>query len=285
MKDFTNPDRCIGLNSKALLGIESAPAQWAIREVKAFLFPFHKQIHSLILVGSYALGHARKDSDVDFLMLIKGAERARRLSRILFDWSLALHGDREHGQPAKLQVVDLDERHAEHLFEMCSPLVHAAAQGIVIHDDGYFRTLLSRPYPKWPTKEGSVEALSRWIVWQYYHSAIDLKREILSDHAPDGLCTRNGKCFGHASGDLLARVISRMLYVTLPSRGFLPRTKLEARAMALTTYGRKVWRPLMLASSILRNERSITDKEFRLLFPLARDLYRECLGICGPRNP
>ena len=68
----------------------------------------------------------------------------------------------------------------------------------------------------------------------YYRCALDLKREMLTDHGPDGLCTQNEKCMGRFSGDILARVISRMLYVTLPERGLLPLTKPEAVKMALS---------------------------------------------------
>lgn len=76
-----------------------------------------------------------------------------------------------------------------------------------------------------------------------------------------------------------------MLYVTLPERGFLPLCKREATAMALEAYGRSVWRPVALAMNVLRNDRAITYHEFQAMFPFARKLFRECMRICGPRNP
>jgi len=265
-------------------GPDSEQSLWAIQEIKAFLDSYRKWIHSLILFGSYALGQARRYSDADFLVLLGRGEKKRYLSKILFDFELAFHWSRDVGNPVAIQVVPFDERQIEHLFELSSPLTHAARHGVVIWDDGWFKKLLSRPYPKWPTREYALEAFTRWIVWQYYHSAVDLKREIQREHGTDGFCYKNGRCMGHLGGDLLARVISRMLYVTLPERGFLPLSKPEAVVMSLEAYGRKAWRPVMLAMNILRKERTISYREFRELFPFARKLFRECIRICGPED-
>jgi hypothetical protein len=144
---------------------------------------------------------------------------------------------------------------------------------------------VSRPYPKWPTPETALVAFTRWIVWQYHASAVDLKREVRIDHGPDGICTQSGRCMGHFNGDLLARVISRMLYVTLPGRGFLPLSKRQAVAMALDAYGLEARRPVALAMSVLRKDRAITYREFMVMSPFARSLFRECIRICGPRHP
>jgi hypothetical protein len=89
---------------------------------------------------------------------------------------------------------------------------------------------------------------------------------------------------GHLTGDFLARVISRMLYVALPHRGLMPLSKPEAAALALEAYGRESWRPVALAMNVLRKDRSISYRDFRTLFPFARRLFRECLKICD-RNP
>jgi len=269
---------------KAGLGPDSDQARWAIREIKAFLDSYRKSIHSLVLFGSYALGNAGCHSDIDFLVLLKSGEKVRRIRRILFDFKLSLGNDNESQGPVEIQIVDFDEKGIEHVFELSTPLAHAARYGVVIHDDGWFKTLLSRPYPRWPTKEASLVAFTRWIVWMYYRCAIDLKREISADHGPEGLCTRNGKCMGHFTGDILARVMSRMLYVTLPERGFLPLCKPEAVKMALEAYGQSAWRPVALAMNVLRKDRAISYHEFRMMMPFARRLFRECLRICGPKD-
>ena len=263
---------------------DSDQARWAIREIKAFLDSYRESIHSLVMVGSYALGRAGSHSDIDFLVLLKAGENVRRIRRILFDFKLSLGNANESRAPVEIQIVDFDEKGIEHVFELSTPLAHAARHGVIIQDDGWFKTLLSRPYPKWPTKEGSIVAFTRWIVWMYYRCAIDLKREMLADHGPEGICTHNGECMGHFTGDLLARVISRMLYVTLPERGFLPLCKPEAVKMAVEVYGRTSWRSVALAMNVLRKDRAITYHEFQVMMPFARKLFRECMRICGPRN-
>ncbi|MBL7180624.1 MAG: nucleotidyltransferase domain-containing protein [Pseudomonadota bacterium] len=262
---------------------DSDQARWAIGEIKAILYSYMKWVHSLVMFGSYARGQAGHYSDVDFLVLLKKGEQLRKIKRILFDFTLKLN--RKNTDPVKIQIVSFDEKQIEYLFELATPLAHAARHGVVIWDDGWFKTLLSRPYPKWPTREGAVEAFTRWIVWMYFRCAIDLKREMLRDHGPEGLCTQEKKCMGHFSGDILARVISRMLYVTLPARGFLPLTKPEAIKMALEAYGRSACRPVALAMNVLRKERGISYHEFQVLFPFARRLFRECVRACGPKNP
>jgi len=267
------------------LGFDSEKARWAMQEVKAFLDPYRKYIHSLILFGSYAMGHATRFSDVDFLVLLKNGEKVHRLSRLLsgIEWGhrAVLETETSEG----IQFVPFDERGIERLFELSTPLVHAARHGLIMWDDGWFKTLLRRPYPKWPTREAALEAFTKWVVWQYYRSAGDMKREILMDHGPGGICTESRKCMGHLSGDILARVLSRMLYVTLPERGFLPLSKREATAMAVEAYGRAAWRPVAVAMALLRRDRAISHREYSVMFPFARNLFRECIRICGTRNP
>lgn len=266
---------------KSALGPQSVQAQWAISEVKSMLDSYRKWIHSLLMFGSYALGRAGRYSDVDFLVLMKKGKHVSRFRQTLFD--LKLNFRKKSKDPVDIQIVSFDEKSIKCLFEISTPLAHAFRHGVTIWDDGCFKTLLSRPYPKWPIREAAVKAFTNWIVWLYYRCAIDLKREILADHGPFGICTH--KCIGHFNGDLLARVISRMLYVTLPDRGFLPLCKPEAVYMAIESYGRKAWRPVCLAMNILRHERSISFREFQVLFPFAEKLFRECIQICGPENP
>jgi|GEM_PF-1658685 predicted nucleotidyltransferase len=270
---------------KAGLGPDSDHARWAIGEIKALLYSYRKWVHSIVMIGSYALGRAGRHSDVDFLLLLKKGEKTRIIRSILFDYKLSFRCDDENRDPVEMQIVDFNERDIERVFELSTPLAYAARYGVVIQDDGWFKTLLSRPYPKWPTRDGAVEVFTRWIVWMYYRCAVDLKREMAEDHGPDGLCTQNGKCMGHFSGDILARVILRMLYVTLPERGLLPLCKPEAAAMALDVYGRHAYKPVALTMNVLRKDRAITYHEFQVLFPFAQRLFRECLRICGHENP
>lgn len=264
------------------LGPNSPQVGWAVREIKAILDSYGRSIHSLVLFGSYAMGKATPQSDIDFLVLLKSGEEARRLRKILFDFKVALGNESQGEVAVEIQIVDLDEQEIEQIFKLSTPLAHALRHGVVIRDNGWFQKLLLRPYPGWPTRKAAVMAFTRWIVWQYYRCAIDLKREIRKDHGPQGICARTGRCTGHYSGDILARVISRMLYVTLPARGFLPLCKSEAGKMAVKAYGPRVLTPVSLVIDVLRDDRAITYDEFRVMMPFARELFRECLRICGP---
>jgi len=264
-------------------GPQSVQCQWAINEIKAKLDSYKKWIHSLLLFGSYALSQAGLHSDIDFLVLMKKGKHVGRFRKALLDLKLAFR--KKSKDPVDIQIVSFDEKSIKCLFELSMPLAHAVRHGVVIWDDGWFKTLLSGPYPKWPTREAAVKAFTHWIVWLYHRCSIDLKREISAHHGPVGTCTQQGRCVGHLDGDLLARVISRMLYVTLPDRGFLPLCKPEVVNMAVESYGREAWRPVCLAFNILRKDRLITFREFQVLFSFAKKLFGECIRICGPENP
>lgn len=172
------------------LGPNSPQDRWAVREIKAILDSYGRSIHSLVLFGSYAMGNATPRSDIDFLVLLKAGEEARRLRKILFDFKMALGNESRGELPVEIQIVDLDEQEIEQIFELSTPLAHALRHAVIIRDDGWFQQLLLRPYPGWPARKAAVMAFTRWIVCQYYRCAIDLKREIRKDHGPQGICTR-----------------------------------------------------------------------------------------------
>jgi predicted nucleotidyltransferase len=231
-------------------GPDSPHCLTALQEVRLFLDPYRRSIHSLVLFGSFAQGRAGKGSD-----------------------------------EAHIQLVDFDEDQLEETFRLSTPLAHAFRHGVIVWDDGYFHSLLLRSFPRWPTREAAVQAFTRWIVFQYFHSTIDLKREIRRDHLPEGVCSGEEGCFGHFSGDILARVISRMLYVTLPERGMLPLGKTDLPAMTRQAYGNIDEEVTNLALEVLRKDRAITADEFRQMLPFARRLFKECIHICGHNNP
>jgi predicted nucleotidyltransferase len=279
-QDTMNPDADrAGRN----LGPDSPQALRAMGKAKAFLDPYRRWIHSLILFGSYALGQAETGSDIDLLVVLKQSGVAREIKRKLFHFHFE-RSDPEKKEEIEIQIVSFDEKEIHHLFRLSTPLTHAVRKGLVIWDDGFFNSLLARRYPRWPTREAAEEAFVHWIIGHYYLGAVDLRREIRRDHGPDGLCNKEGGCVGHLKGDILARVISRMLYVTLPEKGMLPLTKHELRAMAKEAYGEDSEKPISLALEVLREDRAIDDKEFRVMFPFARRLFRECIRICGRNN-
>ena len=61
----------------------------------------------------------------------------------------------------------------------------------------------------------------------------------------------------------------------------MPPFKLQAREMAVRSYGARRRRAILLAMAVLRKERGISQSEFKVLVPFATKLFRECLRICG----
>lgn len=267
------------------LGPDSPQALIAMSEAKALIDPYRRLVHSVILFGSYALGRAERESDLDVLVILENSRKSSQLKRRFFDMGFELNTRSRETGGSEVQLVVFDEKEIKHLFRLATPLVLAIRQGVIIWDDGFFNALLAGRYPKWPTRGAAEEALVHWIIGQYYLSAIDLKREIRRDHGTAGICTEQNECIGHFKGDILARVISRMLYVTLPERGELPLTKHDLEKMAVGAYGKEWQRPISLALEVLREDRAIDDKEFDIMFPFARKLFRECVEICGRKNP
>ena len=267
------------------MGPDSPEAIEAMGEVKNFLDPYRRWIHSLVLFGSYAAGQAERGSDLDLFVVLKRGLRTKEIRRGLFDFGLDLNGRASKTGATEVQLVAFNVEEIERLFRLATPLAHAIREGIIIWDDGFFNSLLATRYPKWPTKEAAEEALVQWIINQYYLCAMDLRREIRRDHGPGGICDEGKECVGHFKGDILARVISRMLYVTLPELGLLPLTKHDLKEMAVEVYGRDSEKPIALALQVLREDRAIDDTEFHILFPFARRLFRECIRVCGRGNP
>jgi hypothetical protein len=91
------------------------------------------------------------------------------------------------------------------------------------------------------------------------------------DHGPGGICDEGKECKGHFKGDIPARVISRMLYVTLPELGLLPLTKHDLKEIAVEVYGRDSEKQIALALQVLREDRAIDETEFHILFPLPEE--------------
>ena len=266
------------------LGPDSPMALEAMGEAKAFLDSYRRWIHSLVLFGSYAFGRAERGSDLDLLVILKHGHKTREIKRRLFDVGFDLNARSSETGGAEVQLVAFNVEEIERLFRLATPLAHAIRESIIIWDDGFFNSLLATRYPKWPTKEAAEEALVQWIINQFYLCAVDLRREIRRDHGPGGICDEGKDCVGHFKGDILARVISRMLYVTLPELGRLPLTKHDLKEMAAEVYGRDSEKPIALALQVLREDRAIDDNEFHILFSFARRLFRECIRVCGRGN-
>ena len=54
--------------------------------------------------------------------------------------------------------------------------------------------------------------------------------------------------------------------------------------MAIESHGPTARRPVALAMDLLRKDRAISYREFLVMFPFARQLFRECIRMCGPKD-
>jgi hypothetical protein len=240
------------------------------------------QIHSIVLIGSHAVGTAEEGSDIDIVVVCR-KDSCREIYDYLFDREA---GSSEHkaNKEGKPQYVCFDEDKIQQVFDMGSPMAFAIKKSRVLKDDGFLENFLKRNHPQAPTREYYLFALDS-LAWRYFHALNSFETEIREDHADDGLCMKNGKCIGHIPADMLAAVIMRMLYITLPATGYMPYSKKDVRKFAEKVYGRHITEILDNVFNIHRHGVfSITLDEYRLLKPFAVKLFREVLRIVGLRE-
>jgi len=248
-----------------------------IKQVLSFLEEHREKIHSVILVGSTVFGLDEEGSDIDIVIICK--------EEYYEEVSHALH-KRMMGEEFKVQYTIYKPSHVERIFTISSPFANSIRNGVVLKDDGYLKGLLTnKEFPLKPTREYYLEALKDIVGLRYYFPIIDIERQIREDHGPEGICTKTGKCQGHAPGDILATGIFRMLYITLSHRGYMPLSKTDVTKYAGEIYGKKTSDVLNKCIELLRQDRwGVTVEEYRLLKPFAVKLFRECLRVVDLRN-
>jgi len=248
-----------------------------IKQVLSFLEEHREKIHSVILVGSTVFGFDEEGSDIDIVVICK-EDNYEEVSNILHK--------RMMGEEFKVQYSIYKPTHVERIFTIGSPFANSIRNGVVLKDDGYLKGLLTnKEFPLKPTREYYLEALKDIVGLRYYFPIIDIERQIREDHGPEGICTKTGKCQGHAPGDILATGIFRMLYITLSHRGYMPLSKTDVTKYAGEIYGKKTSDVLNKCIELLRQDRwGVTVEEYRLLKPFAVKLFRECLRVVDLRN-
>ena len=248
-----------------------------IKQVLSFLEEHREKIHSVILVGSTVFGFDEEGSDIDIVVICK-EDNYEEVSNILHK--------RMMGEEFKVQYSIYKPTHVERIFTIGSPFANSIRNGVVLKDDGYLKGLLTnKEFPLKPTQEYYLEALKDIVGLRYYFPIIDIERQIREDHGPEGICTKTGKCQGHAPGDILATGIFRMLYITLSHRGYMPLSKTDVTKYAGEIYGKKTSDVLNKCIELLRQDRwGVTVEEYRLLKPFAVKLFRECLRVVDLRN-
>jgi hypothetical protein len=104
--------------------------------------------------------------------------------------------------------------------------------------DGYLEELKERYADIIPHRSYVFKALYEGIITQYFGSIAGLGRDIRISHGYGGRCVRDKGCAGHGPVDKLANVIMKMMYVTLPARGYIPLTKDDVAAFTSKAYGK-----------------------------------------------
>ena len=167
-----------------------------IKQVLSFLEEHREKIHSVILVGSTVFGFDEEGSDIDIVVICK-EDNYEEVSNILHK--------RMMGEEFKVQYSIYKPTHVERIFTIGSPFANSIRNGVVLKDDGYLKGLLTnKEFPLKPTRTYYLEAFKDIVALRYYFPIIDIERQIREDHGPEGICTKTGKCQGHAPGDILA---------------------------------------------------------------------------------
>lgn len=248
-----------------------------INEQLSFFEEQPEKIHSIILIGSAVFGHQGKGSDVDLVVVCK-EESYEDISHAL--------DKRMIPEKFKVQYTIYKPSHVERIFTIGSPFANSIRNGVILKDDGYLNSLLKRKdFPLKPTREYYLKAFKDVVGLRYYFPIIDIERQIKKDHGPEGICSKTGDCQGHAPGDILATGILRMLYITLPHRGYMPLSKADVLRFATEIYGKKMLNALNKSIELIRQDRwGVTIDEYRLLKPFAVKLFRECLKVVDVRK-
>jgi hypothetical protein len=218
-------------------------------------------------------------SDIDVVIICKdsGFDSFREF---LFDRELEGHGKSRSG--IKFEFTVLDKANAERYFRMASPFAYAMRCGVILNDDGYFRSLMGRDYPIFPGRVYCVSALYENISVQYYGAIDKIEKDIKQNDCSHDCCTERKSCNGRCEAEVLAKTIMRMLYVTLSSRGYVPLSKKDVTEYAYEVYGGNVSEPLHMVVEIMRRDlENIYYSDYKLLKSLAAHLFGEILSTVG----
>ena len=250
-----------------------------IRSRLSFLDAWADTIHSVAIVGSAAYETGEHGSDIDIVVVCteRGYEEVRNA---VCDREIDEALDRTSGQ--KIEYIVLDPSATEELFRLHSPFAYAMRHGSVLWDDGYLRTLLNTGDPRMPGRTHFMRALYDTILVQYYGSMQTAEKNAKEFGCSDACCRQRQGCQGLPSPNMLATVIMRMLYITLPSRGYMPLTKADVIAFAKQVYGEDSAETVQEVAGLLRSGSPViyyTDQ--RRLKRFAPSLFREVLSIIG----
>lgn len=250
-----------------------------IKKQLSFLKPYYDSIHSLVLVGSTAYNMYTEGSDIDIVIItsLKGHDE---VCEVIFEKEI--NDSLQDQCPSNFEYTVLTSANTEELFQLSSPFAFSIRHGVVIRDDGFLFQLRNKKIPRIPHEKYYATCLYEHIATPYFgllkKYQAETKRKGCSLTCPKK--TRN--CQGLGSATVFAKLILRMLYVTLPSRGMVPLTKNDAIAYARIVYGNKGEKVAQNVVNLLRGNRSsFCFDEFKPLKDFAVQLYKEILTITG----
>jgi hypothetical protein len=229
-------------------------------------------------VGSAAHGSSARGSDIDIVVVCKKDGLEAVQSAVCEQEMDALRGPVDR----VLDLTVVSPSQTQKLFELGSPFAFALCRGRVLDDDGYLSSLVAR-YPRVPGRKYALTTLYQSIMVPYYGSFRSLHRNAQTHNCSPECCKeRRSGCQGFASTDVPASVIMRMLYVTLPLRGFMPLTKEDVIAFAGLVYGEESAEAVRSVVSMARTDgKRIYYYDYQQFKRLAGMLYREILSAVG----
>jgi hypothetical protein len=231
------------------------------------------------VVGSTAYNAHTGFSDIDIVIITTTAGHAQVCECVI---EKEIEESMLGGKGINFEFTVLSAAQTQKLFEMSSPFAHSIRQGVIVRDDGYLLLLRIKRFPLHPEKEYYTTCLQENIAASYYGMLKKLQSETRKRGCSPSCRKKYGECEGLKPAHMFAKLIMRMFYVTLPSRGMVPLTKADVITYAKKAYGSQGENVVEQVVSLLRDEgSSFCFDEFRILKKFAVQLFREILGIIG----
>jgi len=258
-------------------GRMSGDTEAEIRSRLSYLQAFRHSLHSIVVVGSAAHGARDSGSDIDIVVICKKKGFDSVQNAVCEQEMDEASSGR---QDPVIEYTLLDPSQTQKLFKTASPFAYALRRGEVLEDDGYLENLTGGRHPRAPGRRYVLTALYENIIVPYYGSFHALEKNAKKNHCSRECCIERAGCEGLAKGGIPARVIMRMLYVTLPLNGRMPLTKGDVIAFAAQVYGEESAETVRKAARMARNDKApVYFTDYQQFKRLAGALYREILGF------
>ncbi len=246
----------------------------------SFLEPRLSDIHSIVLVGSRIYGLSEDNSDTDVVVICKEG-RCDEVRELIFGHEI---DKRLRGEKDDMEFTIIGPKYTESLFRMGSPFSHSLRYGLVLRDDGYLRGLLQEKHPATPTRQYLLKVIYEYISVQYYGSITEIERGIRKRHCSTQCCEQRPEgCDGLPSADAFRRTLLRMLYATVPRRGYIPLCKRDLLECVRILYGERAFRVVQEHIRAMKQDsKPLYYNEYMEAKPFYTSLFREVITLAGP---